>query len=144
MLQTKRNETKRTELNRIESKPKLRNQNRSSSSQDSTHLKWLAVKPIKQATHAPKIQTPEKTTKPPKAIRSRKPDGHRERTHGAHPTYAAHGKNKKGLCRVSSTEPIKPAITYFPAEQYHWRQGLNFCVRDGNRCDPLSIFTDKS
>ena len=36
------------------------------------------------------------------------------------------------------------AITYFPAEQYHRRQGLNFCVRDGNRCDPLPIFTDKT
>ena len=40
--------------------------------------------------------------------------------------------------------PIKSAITYCPAEQYHWRQRLNVCVRDGNRCDPLSIVTDKS
>ena len=36
------------------------------------------------------------------------------------------------------------AITYFPAEQYHRRQGLNFCVRDGNRCDPLPVVTDKT
>ena len=39
---------------------------------------------------------------------------------------------------------IKSAITYFPAEQYHRRQRLNFCVRDGNRCDPLPMVTDKS
>lgn len=39
---------------------------------------------------------------------------------------------------------IKSAITYFPAEQYHRLQGLNFCVRDGNRCDPLHMVTDKS
>lgn len=39
---------------------------------------------------------------------------------------------------------IKSAITYFPAEQYHRRQELNFCVRDGNRCDPLPMVTDKS
>ena len=39
---------------------------------------------------------------------------------------------------------MKPAVTYFPAEQYHRRQGLNCCVRDGNRCFPLSIFTGKS
>ena len=39
---------------------------------------------------------------------------------------------------------IKSAITYFPAEQYHRLQELNFCVRDGNRCDPLHMVTDKS
>ena len=39
---------------------------------------------------------------------------------------------------------VKPAVTYFPAEQYHRRQGLNCCVRDGNRCFPLSMFTGKS
>ena len=39
---------------------------------------------------------------------------------------------------------MKPAVTYFPAEQYHRRQGLNCCVRDGNRCFPLSMFTGKS
>ena len=42
------------------------------------------------------------------------------------------------------TGPVKSAITYFPAEQYHRLQGLNFCVRDGNRCDPLHMVTDKS
>ena len=39
---------------------------------------------------------------------------------------------------------VKSAITYFPAEQYHRLQELNFCVRDGNRCDPLHMVTDKS
>ena len=39
---------------------------------------------------------------------------------------------------------MKPAMTYFPAGQYHRRQGLNCCVRDGNRCFPLSILTGKS
>ena len=39
---------------------------------------------------------------------------------------------------------MKPAVTYFPAEQYHRRQGLNCCVRDGNRCFPLSVFTGNS
>ena len=33
-------------------------------------------------------------------------------------------------------------MTYFPAEQYHRRHGLHFCVRDGNRCFPAPIFTD--
>ena len=35
-------------------------------------------------------------------------------------------------------------MTYFPAVQYHRRQGLNCCVRDGNRCLPLPVVTDKS
>jgi hypothetical protein len=39
---------------------------------------------------------------------------------------------------------MKPAMTYFPAVQYHRRQGLNCCVRDGNRCFPLSMLTGKS
>ena len=34
-------------------------------------------------------------------------------------------------------------MTYFPAMQYHRRSGLNFCVRDGNRCDPRPMVTDK-
>ena len=53
-------------------------------------------------------------------------------------------KNKESLARGYLARLIKSAITYFPAEQYHWRQWLNFCVRDGNRCDPLSMVTDKS
>lgn len=44
---------------------------------------------------------------------------------------------------LSPRGPMKSAMTYFPAEQYHRRQGLNCCVRDGNRCDPLAIVTDK-
>lgn len=36
------------------------------------------------------------------------------------------------------------ATTYFPAEQYHRRLRLNFCVRDGNRCDPQPMITDKA
>jgi hypothetical protein len=35
------------------------------------------------------------------------------------------------------------AMTYFPAVQYHRRQRLNCCVRDGNRCFPLPVVTDK-
>ena len=35
-------------------------------------------------------------------------------------------------------------MTYFPALQYHRRVKLNFCVRDGNRCDLDPIVTDKS
>lgn len=53
-------------------------------------------------------------------------------------------KNKEGLARVHLARPVKSAITYFPAEQYHRLQELNFCVRDGNRCDPLHMVTDKS
>ena len=37
-----------------------------------------------------------------------------------------------------------PATTYFPAEQYHRPQGLDCCVRDGNRYDPLRVVTDKA
>ena len=33
-------------------------------------------------------------------------------------------------------------MTYFPARQYHRRRGLNYCVRDGNRCDPKPMVTD--
>ena len=58
---------------------------------------------------------------------------------------------KPRLAEKSRTPPgihlagfIKSATTYFPAVQYHRRQRLNFCVRDGNRCDPLSMITDKS
>ena len=40
--------------------------------------------------------------------------------------------------------PIKSAITYFPAWQYHRQSGLNYCVRDGNRCLPTLLVTDKS
>jgi hypothetical protein len=36
-----------------------------------------------------------------------------------------------------------PATTYFPAVQYHRRQRLNCCVRDGNRCFPLPVVTEK-
>lgn len=36
------------------------------------------------------------------------------------------------------------ATTYFPAEQYHRRPWLNCCVRDGNRCLPGSMVTDKA
>ena len=36
------------------------------------------------------------------------------------------------------------ATTYFPAVQYHRRQELNFCVRDGNRCFLPPVVTDKS
>ena len=35
------------------------------------------------------------------------------------------------------------AMTYFPAGQYHRRPRLNCCVRDGNRCDPWPMVTDK-
>ncbi len=35
-------------------------------------------------------------------------------------------------------------MTYFPAMQYHRRSGLNCCVRDGNRCFPRPLVTDKS
>jgi hypothetical protein len=38
---------------------------------------------------------------------------------------------------------MKSAITYFPAEQYHRQTELHFCVRDGNRCFPRLIVTDK-
>ncbi len=38
----------------------------------------------------------------------------------------------------------KSAMTYFPARQYHRRPGLNCCVRDGNRCGPRPIVTDKA
>ncbi len=34
------------------------------------------------------------------------------------------------------------AMTYFPSEKYHRQQRLNCCVRDGNRCFPLLIYTD--
>ena len=50
----------------------------------------------------------------------------------------------EGPRQVSLTGPIKSAMTYFPAEQYHRQQGLHFCVRDGNRCFPLLMVTDKS
>lgn len=39
---------------------------------------------------------------------------------------------------------MKSAITYFPAEQYHRRVELHFCVREGNRCFLDSIVTDKT
>ena len=35
------------------------------------------------------------------------------------------------------------AMTFFPAVQYHRRHGLNCCVRNGNRCDPGPMVTDK-
>ena len=41
-------------------------------------------------------------------------------------------------------EARKSAITYFPAEQYHRRVELHFCVRDGNRCFLDPIVTDKT
>lgn len=53
-------------------------------------------------------------------------------------------KNEKGFPGYYPRKPVKSAITYFPAEQYHRLQGLNFCVRDGNRCDPLHMVTDKT
>src|SRR5262245_2515105 len=56
---------------------------------------------------------------------------------------AAAGKNERPLRGVPSGGVIKPATTYFPAMQYHRRLGLNFCVRDGNRCCPKSVVTDK-
>ncbi len=68
-----------------------------------------------------------------------KPDAQR-RAPSAGPT----SQKKESLARGYLARLIKSAITYFPAEQYHWRQWLNFCVRDGNRCDPLSMVTDKS
>ncbi len=34
-------------------------------------------------------------------------------------------------------------MTYFPAVQYHRQRWLNCCVRDGNRCFPALMFTDK-
>lgn len=37
----------------------------------------------------------------------------------------------------------KSAMTYFPAVQYHRRLGLHCCVRDGNRCYPEPMVTDK-
>jgi hypothetical protein len=53
-------------------------------------------------------------------------------------------KNEASPASVSLAGLVKSAITYFPAEQYHRLQRLNFCVRDGNRCDPLHMVTDKS
>ena len=49
---------------------------------------------------------------------------------------------KKGSMRFTSQSP-KSAMTYFPAMQYHRRPGLNCCVRDGNRCGPRPMVTDK-
>ncbi len=34
-------------------------------------------------------------------------------------------------------------MTYFPAGQYHRQSRLNCCVRDGNRCCPGLVITDK-
>ena len=59
------------------------------------------------------------------------------------PKDDSNGKTKRAPSGVL-TGPVKSAITYFPAEQYHRLQRLNFCVRDGNRCDPLHMVTDKS
>ena len=39
---------------------------------------------------------------------------------------------------------IKPATTYFRAMHYHRPQRLNYCDRDGNRCDPLGVVTDNA
>lgn len=39
---------------------------------------------------------------------------------------------------------IKPATTYFRAMHYHRPQRLNYCVREGNRCDPLGVVTDNA
>ena len=41
-------------------------------------------------------------------------------------------------------DPQASATTYFPAVQYHRRQELNYCVRDGNRCHLSPMVTDKS
>ena len=49
---------------------------------------------------------------------------------------------KKEPDRVLPDQARKSAITYFPTEQYHRRQGLNCCVRNGNRCHPLPLVTD--
>jgi hypothetical protein len=70
----------------------------------------------------------------------------------ARPRHRAHGSSQPGVHSIQKrTTPgfhpgliIKSAITYFPAWQYHRRQELNFCVRDGNRCILLPIVTDKS
>ena len=52
-------------------------------------------------------------------------------------------KNKSGLARCLALQGRESATTYFPAKQYHRRPGLNCCVRDGNRCDPGPMITDK-
>ena len=52
-------------------------------------------------------------------------------------------KNKGGPTEVSLGRAEMSAITYFPAEQYHRQTGLHFCVRDGNRCFPRLVVTDK-
>ena len=66
--------------------------------------------------------------------------------HGERPDgkpKCSRAKKTTGLA-VGQAGVMKSAITYFPAEQYHRQQELNFCVRDGNRCLPLLVFTDKS
>ena len=59
----------------------------------------------------------------------------------SHRSIVAH---EKGPFRHWPEGPIKSAMTYFPAWQYHRRQGLHCCVRNGNRCFPLPMVTDKS
>lgn len=54
------------------------------------------------------------------------------------------GAKMKKACPGLPEQAYTPATTYFPAEQYHRRPWLNYCVRDGNRCDPRSIVTDKA
>ena len=58
-------------------------------------------------------------------------------------TGAIESKNKGGPAEVSLGRAEMSAITYFPAEQYHRQTGLHFCVRDGNRCFPRLVVTDK-
>ena len=59
------------------------------------------------------------------------------------PRPEAQSKNKGGPTEVSLGRAKMSAITYFPAEQYHRQTGLHFCVRDGNRCFPRLVVTDK-
>lgn len=70
------------------------------------------------------------------------PRGWRPAEWEARPSTLA--EKQQSPARVHLAGLVKSAITYFPAEQYHRLQGLNFCVRDGNRCDPLHKVTDKS
>ena len=54
--------------------------------------------------------------------------------------WSKNGKPPEGVPRGAQ----ESATTYFPAEQYHRRLRLNCCVRDGNRCDPKPMITDKT
>ena len=73
----------------------------------------------------------------------RNADESRERIRSAASADTLNSKKGQGPAGFPAG-PMKPAMTYFPAGQYHRRQGLNCCVRDGNRCFPLSMLTGKA